>query len=470
MTCAALASGAMLGGMDTAALAALFGAALAGLLAIMIVILHTARLVALTRIHAAPITALAVFVGWTAFTAQLTPAAGAPDWWASLFHPLWAAFGSSEAAVSISPYRTLEGLAMFAAPVSAFGLGALCVEDRRDRDFIGRLFAGAALALGFWSIYLLATGGETNNNRLMAPFGSSNAAATIFGLFAIFLCALILRAARERLSGTRGRARGNTPAWIALIQQAPVSSAALALTLGCAALTGSRAGLAALAGGLALFFALTRSGARGGERAGGGGQGVAALVATAAAVFLLVGGDFLASRFGTFGVDAEGRRLMIETHWNAFADRPLFGHGLNTFHELNAYYATVENWPALRDIGAAHNIFVQLLEETGLVGAILFMVMLAPPLSRLLQIAIEDRSGAEWAAASFAGAAFAFAHGLVDFGLQVPAIAAFMAFGLGAFSSSAFDKRAAHPASPPPTEPSSDPRAEMRFRKPSADT
>lgn len=461
MAIAVIGCGMLLGGMDTAALSGLFSAALAGLLALALALTPAARLIAIARMHAATIGAFLLFAVWALFTAQLVPVSGAPNWLRGLFHPLWAAFDGPQAAISLSPYRTLEGLASFAGPAAAFVIGALCAEERTDRDFIGRLMTGAALALGFWCLFLLASGGATNNNRLMAPFGSSNAAATAFGLFVMVASALVLRASRERLSEPRRRSASG-PGWLRVIQAAPLSTVALGLMLGCAVLTGSRAGLAALAGALVFLFALTRAGAQGGR--GGGAQGPAAMIAAVAAVLLLVGGDFLASRFGTFGVDAEGRRMIIETHWNAFTDRPFIGHGLNTFHELNAHYATVENWPALRDIGAAHNIFVQALEETGLVGAVFFFLMLAPPLARALQIAVEDRSGAEWAAAIFAGAAFVFAHGLVDFGLQVPATAALFAFALGAFSSAHIDPRPKRAAPEPSPEP--DPRSEMRFTPP----
>jgi hypothetical protein len=46
-------------------------------------------------------------------------------------------------------------------------------------------------------------------------------------------------------------------------------------------------------------------------------------------------------------------------------------------------------------------------------------------------------SGAEWAAAAVAAFAFAFAHGLVDFGLQVPATGALLAYALGGFAGAA---------------------------------
>jgi hypothetical protein len=77
---------------------------------------------------------------------------------------------------------------------------------------------------------------------------------------------------------------------------------------------------------------------------------------------------------------------------------------------------------------------VQLLEETGILGAGLFVLMLAPPLFSAFGAALLGRSGSHWAAAAFAAFALALLHGVVDFGLQVPAIAAFLSFCLGAFS------------------------------------
>ena len=151
-------------------------------------------------------------------------------------------------------------------------------------------------------------------------------------------------------------------------------------------------------------------------------------------LLLLLGGGDVFSRFGEVDADSAARRIMIETHWLAFLDRPWLGHGLNTFHELNAHYGDPANWAALESIGSAHNIFVQLLEETGVVGAALFVLMLAPPLWRALRIAWTDRSGAEWAAATVSAALLCFGHGAVDFGLQVPALSALLAYALGAFS------------------------------------
>jgi hypothetical protein len=58
--------------------------------------------------------------------------------------------------------------------------------------------------------------------------------------------------------------------------------------------------------------------------------------------------------------------------------------------------------------------------------------MLAPLMARALRRLARGEGGVEWAAAALAMSALLLLHGLVDFALQVPAIAAFYAFMLGA--------------------------------------
>jgi O-antigen ligase len=235
------------------------------------------------------------------------------------------------------------------------------------------------------------------------------------------------------LSGVRPSARAAAGRWLSFIYAAPITTAALAFVIACLFLTGSRAGLASLAGAFLLFFALIRP--RAAPR--WGPDAAIWMIAAISGVLLLVAGDFLLGRLMSVDIDADARRLMIESHWKAFLDRPLFGHGLNTFHEINLHYTDMETWRALNPIGAAHNVFVQTLEENGVFGAALFALMLAPPLWRAFQIVRMGAPGAEWAAAALAAFVFAFTHGLVDFGMQVPATAATLAYALGAFAGAA---------------------------------
>jgi O-antigen ligase len=423
------------GGAGPAAHSALLACALAALLAAGAALSTGHRLANVSRLHLVPLLAAVAFAAWTAISAWLADAQSAPAWMRALWHPLWRQFGADHGAISISPYRTWEGLAGFAALAAAFALGALHTFDRRDRDWTGRLITLLAIVLAARALFLFATEREQEGGRLMAALGSANAAATLFGALSLFMSALLIRGARNRLSGLRIRRNAAPPhPLLAPLQNSPITLAALALAMACILLTGSRAGLIALIGGFGLLYFYTRTGAP--ADAPGPSRARAAFTALAAlaAIFLLLGGNLLIDRLGSVRVDAETRQIMIDTHWRAFLDRPLLGHGLNTFHEINAHYSTPENWPALRQIGAAHNVFVQALEETGLIGGVLFVLMLVPPLWRASVIALKDRSGAEWAAAACASFAFAFAHGAIDFGLQVPAIGALLCYALGAYS------------------------------------
>ncbi len=422
-------------GASEAPLAAGFAFVLCVLLAIEVAIWPSARLAAALRQNWITLLAAIAFVGWSLSAASIGPPT-TPAPWRALWHPLWAEFGFAHGAVSISPYRTIEGVAAFLAPAAAFALGALNVQSRDDRDWTGRFVAALAICFAFFSLALLVQGAGLRGGRLMSRLGSPNAAATIFGVFALFMSALVVRGARGRLGDAPAPRTPNHPllAWLAIVQGAPITFAALVLVGASALLTGSRAGLLVSAGALLVFIALLRAPATAGDGRDSRSVSVTVMLGAVALLLFLLGGGDVIGRIGAIDGDSAARRIIIETHWQAFLDRPLLGHGLNTFHELNVHYARPENWPSLRPIGSAHNIFVQLLEETGLVGAVLFTLMLAPPLWRALKIAWLDRSGAEWAAASIGGAVLCFGHGAVDFGLQVPALAAIFAYTLGAFS------------------------------------
>jgi O-antigen ligase len=234
----------------------------------------------------------------------------------------------------------------------------------------------------------------------------------------------LLRVGRGRIGGASGPVGFATP-----LLRAPLACAAFVACATALLLTASRAGAFSAAIAIIAFALLALIGMR-------SRGGVAALAATllVAAGLVSVGGQFALDRLDTLAGDRLHRDVMVETHWRAFQDRPVIGHGLNTFHELNQLYARPEDYHVLNTIGSAHNIYLQALEETGYVGFALFVLMLGPILARLLFAAIEGGSGSEWAAGAFAAALGALTHGFVDFGLQTPAIAALLMFALGAYA------------------------------------
>jgi O-antigen ligase len=413
------------GGANTSELAALFSATLVALAIVAIAVAPDDQVGAALRANAVSAAAATAFLVWSLLTAVKLPLL-APD-------PLWRAFGFADGAVSISPYRTIEGAVSFLSAVAAFTLGALSVHVRADRDVVGRLIVIGTLGFSVYALMVQQSGGAPG--RLMVNFGSANAAATLFGMTALFSAAFVLRAARGNFAPGVARAMRamGRMGWTVALLAAPFAAGALVLSLLCLLLTASRGGILASLAAFGLFAALLVIG-RVRREQGRASQAAFLWLSAFAALLFLIGGNFALERVTTLETDATVRTTIAQTHWRAFLDRPLVGHGLNTFHELNALYAAPAAYASLRDVGAAHNIYIQMLEETGLVGASLFAVMLAPPLFRAFSAALLGRSGAHWAAAACAAAALCLIHGMVDFGLQVPAIAAFFGFCLGAYS------------------------------------
>lgn len=379
-----------------------------------------------------------VVANWVSITAALTflvlallstlPGLG----WPERTHTLWTMLGDGAWPASISPYRTLEGAVAVMSVFASYALGALAAPDSKSRDWAGRWLVGFAIAYAFAGLYLFFANAGARGARLDVGVTSANAAAALFGVFSVIAAALLVRAGRGRLGGDVETPLPSGWRWAGFAFKAPMSFAAMLLLFACLLLTASRGGLVATLAGFLLFAAaiatqsLKNASARGGV--------LLAPIAIFAAAFALLfarGGEDVMQRFALAAEDLEVRRALADAHWGFVMERPMLGHGLNTYHELNALAATPENWRALRAPGSTHNIFIQVLEETGVIGLGLWALMLATPLFRAISRIAGRRSGAEWAAAAFAATALLLLHGVVDFTLQVPAIAALYAFILG---------------------------------------
>jgi O-antigen ligase len=176
---------------------------------------------------------------------------------------------------------------------------------------------------------------------------------------------------------------------------------------------------------MVLVAGVVASGSRGGVMA----LGLTALVlpfasgrrrTTAVAVLLLAGlgvawiglGDIVAA-FESRGI--KGSRLDLwEDMLPLLPDFPVFGLGLNAFATAYPLYQTV--WP--NDwIGEAHNEYLQVLLDLGLLGAVLVGTLLVRVFRAALRGAV--RGGLEL---GLFGALLALAiHNLVDFNGQIPA-------------------------------------------------
>jgi O-antigen ligase len=360
-----------------------------------------------------PLIAFAAFAVLAIASATFwTPTSAANAW----RHPAWAEMGLAYGAPSLAPFRTLEGVAALLAAGFFYGLGALSAQRSGARSFLGHAATYLAIALA-----LIALAGRLASPdplmRLDLGLPSPNVAATVFATMALLSAAAIVHAGAHRRRGA---------ALLHVLVATPAAAPALALSLACLFMTASRAGLAAAAIGFAVFAILVAS-ARGARRS-------IVPIALALAPIVVFGAALASDRFAALGGDFAERGALMEAHWQAFLERPWLGHGLNTFHDINAHIATPENWKALSGVGAAHSIYLQALEETGLIGLLLLVAMLAIPLWRTAQRALSDDRRRILAAAVFAALTTALTHGAVDFALQTPAVAALLALVLGALA------------------------------------
>ena len=107
------------------------------------------------------------------------------------------------------------------------------------------------------------------------------------------------------------------------------------------------------------------------------------------------------------------------------------GYGLGAFDAVNKLGMRLPVYHVLRDVRAAHNVYLQWLEEAGILGAApMFLCIAAIMVLTALGLRVR-RQSRPWICALLAVDVLFLVHGVSDYALQVPSIAAFWALLLG---------------------------------------
>lgn len=268
-----------------------------------------------------------------------------------------------------------------------------------------------------------------HGDRLTAGFLSANTAATFFAM----MSTLALGAG----IADRQRHQGRWGAWLITAGRLPGLAFVFGLT--CLLLTGSRAGIAAGAAGILVVLITQLK-----------GPGRWRYVLAAAAGFVglaLVSRGVLIDRLVTVGVDGSGRGALWSVSWQAFLARPFLGHGLGSFPEAIMPFITPPHAPSLVMQGAAHNVVLQWLVQTGLVGTLAALGFVAVVARRAVQGLRRRRRARPLMVGLLAALAVAAGHGLVDYALEIPGLMFWVAWlaglvlGLAEGSSARQDRR-----------------------------
>ncbi|MFC7292953.1 O-antigen ligase family protein [Hirschia litorea] len=341
-------------------------------------------------------------------------------------HPAWEMISDEAGIATISFYRTIEGLAAFIGFISAFFAARMFTQSRTGRDAFFKAIIWLSIPYCLYALSLYGAQG----GRLMVNYTSANSAATSFYLL-FFLSMNNIFVLLYKGSSKNMR----FPIFARLLLDAPVSLVALILSLVCLLVTASRTGIALTCVGCVAIFFLNAVFMQKGKIKTTVSK-IAVMSVAAVIIFVGFGSNYVLRRFDeSLAQHAQTREVLVETHWNLFLQRPVFGHGMNSFHDLNQLAATPENWASIVGVGSTHNIFVNALEEVGVIGfslgCLLGLCLIAGVVGHLARSKLGS-TDSYWALTTCVAICICLLHGLVDFGLQVPAIAYLVMALLGA--------------------------------------
>jgi O-antigen ligase len=203
-------------------------------------------------------------------------------------------------------------------------------------------------------------------------------------------------------------------------------------------ISGSRAGFAAtIAGVMALFFLMLRERLKTRRQLG---RAVLVGVAIAALIGLVAGGSMIRKISYFQRADSADRLIIWEASVDAIRASPWWGWGLGSFADIYAVYQPKQ---IIQPNDKAHSTPLETVVELGIPGAVPAWLVVLIPWAICLRGAWQRRRRHRYLpAAAFAISAIAILHSIVDFSLQMPAIAFVVSAFLGMGWAQAFSRAA----------------------------
>ncbi|MFZ2620493.1 MAG: O-antigen ligase family protein [Alphaproteobacteria bacterium] len=351
--------------------------------------------------------------------------------------------GEINHALSLDIFATLERL------IYALGLGvwlmggiALGQSEKNVKRTLHVMVAVGGLAVAYGA-YQLAEPSATvwgvtrtmYQDQLTGFFLNANSFATYCGLMALVSSTLWVDAWQKTARNAQGvklalqqRLQYSTPwLWLGLTM----------VFLGAVGLTDSRAGLAAIMVGLAVFV-LAMAFKQQGWKAKIAAMSIVVFLAALVAVWVDArSGGWLAALEG----DGAIRSSIYLLTWQAIQHHGWLGTGLGTFEDVFRYYRDASFLSALRT-DHAHNTFLEVWLEMGTVGFALLMLSLLTFLYGLLRGLALRQQHSYYPAMGLAALVLVAVHGLFDFSAEMPAIAALFCLLLGMAAAQSLSRRA----------------------------
>ena len=403
--------------------------------------LHTARILLVAALFGAPLAFGAVIpVAWVALgliasVALFLWALGSVQLgrikplWSPLYIPLGLFFllaaAQSAARLTLDTSETRQALVLLASDLIFFFLAVQLLGGARSSalqpfGMAVLIFAGC---LGLFAILQSASGAqriyglfETPNSAMFGPYVDRDHFAG--------LMEMLLPVAIFYIAGRHGRLSLEGSVW---------RVSAVVLALAALLLSGSRAGLLALAAEMVIAtVVLRRAALRTGQKRRLATAAGLALVA-GAILFAYMDPGWVAKKLGsvayvdkTWAEWASDRKTMASDALHMWHEHPWLGVGIGDFETA---YPRYQSFPTDQWIDHAHNDYAEAAAETGVVGALLILATVA----LFLYLAFRNvshlfGSNAGWVRLGAAlGCCGLLVHSMADFNLHIPANAAWFA-------------------------------------------
>lgn len=331
----------------------------------------------------------------------------------------------------VDPERALTGVMRLFAYAGVFWLAVQLGRIRRYANAISLTLMGSAVLVTLYGwVMELSTHScvalhfvkMERPNGAPCPFSgtfinSSNYAD--FASMASLICLaylhdhLLQRGESERSARARWRSRLRTLTGIGAFYLT-----ALLFLLCSIVYSASRAGLAAFAVGAITMTILPRAVQRE-RRAGFIGATIGVLLVISIA--LAIGGEGVLRRSLALFTDEESARTHLFTLTvDAISIHPWAGWGLGSFEPL---YSAFQPASLYLQFDKAHNTYLENALDLGIPISLTLLLAIASPAIRCARGLYERRRDTQFAAAAVGSSVLLAVHSIVDFGIQIPAIA-----------------------------------------------
>ena len=346
-------------------------------------------------------------------------------------NPIWAMTADAlghrvTASISVNRDLTILGLIRLITAASAFWLGLQLCRDQKRADGLIVAIAAIGAAYAFYGLLAMKLGQlpvlhyiPQTAEKLNSTFINPDSYSTYAGIGFIASAGLVLRFYGGAMSEAAGNWRLQLWSFVEITGgQGAALLVAGFLTLTALLLTGSRGGFIATGFGFFVLMALSMQRNRGTKN-----SSVLLLISfVLVAVTLFVFGNVVGGKLATGGVyDGERFSVYLLTLRSILA-KPWLGWGYGTFPDVFPMFRD-RSISVLGTWSQAHNTYLEIFQGLGVIGGTLLLGCVVTLVMRCVA-GTRKRQREVIAPCVAASAAFLVgAHALVDFSLQMQAVA-----------------------------------------------